>query len=328
MSLTALDEILSKLPQSQDERLLVGINTADDAGVYLLNDDTALIQTVDFFTPIVDDPFIYGQIAAANSLSDVYAMGGRPLTAMNIVGFPESSLPKEVLADILMGGFEKIEEAGAVLVGGHTIQDDEIKYGLAVTGVVHPDKVLTNAAAQVGDVLILTKPIGTGILSTVLKNGQDIGPVFDIFIDSMRELNKTAAEVMSRFRVNSCTDISGFGLMGHAREMAIGSQVGLQITASAVPSFDGVPAWIKDGYVPGGTSNNRLFLEKDIILPETMSWENQTLLFDAQTSGGLLIAVSDKDAMPLLQALHDDGVSAASIIGTVVATHPGKIAIK
>ena len=327
MSLTELGDVLKRLPQPNDPNLLVGINTADDAGVYKLTDEIALIQTVDFFTPIVDDPYTYGQIAAANSLSDVYAMGGKPLTAMNIVGFHHKFFSNDVLVEILTGGFDKAKEAGAVIVGGHTIMDEELKYGLSVTGIVHPNKIVTNAGARPGDRLILTKPLGTGIISTALKSGKNLDNLMQQAIHVMVTLNKTASEVMQEIGVHACTDITGFGLLGHGYEMAAGSKVGFKIWASQVPIFDEAIQLIKEGYVPGGTSNNRYYLSDKVILPDSLDWEHATLLFDAQTSGGLLISVPGEKADQLIQELHRRNVETAVMIGEVVADHPGKIEV-
>jgi selenide,water dikinase len=318
---------LSHLPQSQDPNLLVGINTSDDAGVYKLTEDLALIQSVDFFTPIVDDPYLYGQIAAANSLSDIYAMGGRPITALNIVGFHHKHFPLDVLREILVGGWEKTNESGAVLVGGHTIMDEELKYGLAVSGLIHPSKIITNANAQPGDKLILTKPLGTGIISTALKAGLDLGELEKSVIQSMSTLNKNASEVMQMVGVNACTDITGFGLLGHGYEMAAGSRVGLNIFASKIPHFDGVIQLIKKGYVPGGTFNNQSFLEEKVKFNKSISREFSILLFDAQTSGGLLISVPENKLDHLITELHNRKVNTIAVIGEVVDDHPKKIEI-
>ncbi len=327
MSLTELGDILKKLPQPDDPNLLVGINTADDAGVYKLTDEIALIQTVDFFTPIVDDPYTYGQIAAANSLSDVYAMGGKPLTAMNIVGFHQKFFSNDVLVEILKGGFDKAKEANTVIVGGHTIMDEELKYGLSVTGIVHPDKIVTNAGARVGDKLILTKPLGTGIISTALKSGKNLGDLMKRAVHVMTTLNKTASEVMQDIGVHACTDITGFGLLGHGYEMAIASQVGFRIWAYKVPIFKEANSLITEGFVPGGTNNNRYYLQDKVMLPDSLAWEHSTLLFDAQTSGGLLISVSEEKVDQLIQELQRRKVETVALIGEVVADHPGKIEV-
>lgn len=304
----------------------MGIDTADDAGVYRLNDETALIQTLDFFTPIVDDPYLFGQIAATNSLSDVYAMGGKPLTAMNIVTFPICRLAPEVLLAILSGGQQKIAEAGAVMLGGHTIDDDEPKYGLSVTGVVHPDKVLTNAGAQPGDALILTKAIGTGVLYTALK--AELFPAgVAAAAASMTQLNRYAAEVMTRFPVHACTDITGFGLLGHAFELAAGSAVDLELDSRAVPLLPDAAEAAGMGLVPAGAYANRDYLNQVEFRPE-VPVNLQDLLFDPQTSGGLLISLAEDLAADLLTELHAAGVAVAACIGRVTGKGTGKIHVR
>jgi len=322
MSLKDLGRILEKLPQPKDDNLLVGTNTADDAGVYKISEDTALIQTVDFFTPIVDDPYMYGQISAANSLSDVYAMGGRPLTALNVVGFSTMIFPPEVLAEILKGGYDKVNEAGAVIVGGHTTTDDELKYGLAVTGIGHPDKIVTNAGAKAGDKLILTKPIGSGIVSTAVKSGKDLGELADRASKVMAELNKNASEAMLETGVNACTDVTGFGLLGHAMEMAAGSNLGINIFSDKVPYYKETIQLVKEGFAPGGTCSNALFLKDKVTFPDGFSEEFKMVLFDAQTSGGLLISVEDGRLESLLAELKKRNVQTAEVIGEVTAEHP------
>ena len=311
----------------QNKNLLVGYNTADDAGVYKLTDEIALIQTVDFFTPIVDDPYTYGQIAAANSLSDVYAMGGKPLTAMNVVAFSTGIFPDQVLVAILKGGGDKVIEAGAVTVGGHTITDDELKYGLSVSGIVHPDKVVKNSTAKPGDKLILTKPIGTGIITTALKSGQKVDDLYDSVCRVMITLNDKASAAMQEVGVNACTDITGFGLMGHAMEMAKGSGIGIKLNGQAVPVFEEVLALIKEGFVPGGTRANQAYLEEDVKIEGRYSDEHITLLHDAQTSGGLLISVAENKLELLIAELKKQSVETIAVIGEVTQAHPGKIYI-
>jgi selenide,water dikinase len=327
LSLTELGDVLSKLPQFHDDNLLVGTNTADDAGVYKLTDEIALILTVDFFTPIVDDPYTYGQIAAANSLSDVYAMGGRPVAALNIVGFHQKFFSLDVLVEILKGGAEKAAEANTVIAGGHTIMDEELKYGLSVTGIIHPKKIVTNAGAKPGDKLILTKPLGTGIISTALKSGKDLGELMTRATNVMTTLNRAASEAMQEIGVNACTDITGFGLLGHAYEMAAGSKVGFKIWQPKVPIFEDALSLIREGFVPGGTNNNRYYLQDKIILPDTIDWEHSTLLFDAQTSGGLFISVEENKVDQLIAELRKRNVETIAIVGEVVADHPGKIEV-
>jgi len=322
-----LSQVIRSLPPTvPNPDLLVGLDTSDDAGVYRLNDDLALVQTVDFFTPIVDDPYSFGQIAAANALSDIYAMGGTPLTVLNIVAFPISTLDKQVLADILCGAADKVKEAGATLVGGHSIDDKEPKFGLAVTGLIHPQKVRTNAGARAGDKLILTKPIGVGILTTSIKKDQLSEEETAKVTTVMATLNKTAAEVMQQFNVNACTDVTGFGLLGHATEMAKGSQLGLQIVKNQVPLLPRVRELAEKGFVPGGTKNNFAHLEGSVNFPESMDQVDKFILCDAVTSGGLLISVTADDSEALLHALQQAGVE-ASLIGEVVSEHPGIIEV-
>lgn len=322
-----LMQVIRSLPKSvPNPNLLVGLDTSDDAGVYKLTDDLALVQTVDFFTPIVDDPYSFGQIAAANALSDIYAMGGKPLTVLNIVAFPISTLDKSILADILRGAADKVSEAGATLVGGHSIDDKEPKFGLAVTGLVHPDQVRTNAGAQPGDKLILTKPIGVGILTTSIKKGR-LSPEETARLTAvMSTLNKTAAEVMGSYEVHACTDVTGFGLLGHASEMAKGSGNGLVIWKDAVPVLPRARELAEEGFVPGGTRNNFAHLEGTVIYPESLDQIGRYLLCDAVTSGGLLISVAGQESESLLAALAAAGVEAA-IIGEVTAENPGLITV-
>lgn len=318
-----LSGVLSALPKMTDPRLLVGIETSDDAGVYQLNETTAMIQTVDFFTPIVDDPYLFGQIAAANSLSDIYAMGGKPVTAMNIVAFPVCKLDSEVLLAILRGGQEKIIEAGAVLVGGHSIQDNEPKYGLSVTGVVHPSKVLTNAKAKPGDALILTKAIGTGVL-TMAARAEMFAAGVNAAVESMIKLNKSAAEVMEEFSVHACTDITGFGLLGHLSEMAVASKVAVEVYVEAIPVLPEAKDAAVMGLVPAGAYNTRAYLKNIFFAPEVEGCM-QDLCFDPQTSGGLLMSVPEKEAAALLSSLHNAGIKEAKIIGKVIKSGRGEI---
>lgn len=322
-----LMEVLRNLPRAQpNPDLLVGLDTSDDAGVYRLSDELALVQTVDFFTPIVDDPYDFGQIAAANALSDIYAMGGKPLTVLNIVAFPISTLDKRVLSEILRGAADKVQEAGATLVGGHSIDDKEPKFGLAVTGLVHPDKVRTNAGAKPGDRLILTKPIGVGILTTSIKKDQLKLEETKYLTQVMSTLNKTAAEIMEPFSVNACTDVTGFGLIGHALEMAKGSKVGVKIHHKEVPLLPRVRELAVNGFVPGGTKNNFIHVQNDVIFPDEMDQVDRYILCDAVTSGGLLISVVDEQAGDLLQKLKEAGVN-ASLIGEITIEKPGHIIV-
>ncbi len=307
--------------------MLVGIDTSDDAGVYKLTDDLAIIQTVDFFTPIVDDPYMFGQIAAANALSDVYAMGGQPITVLNIVGFPIKKLDKQILADILRGAGDKVAEAGATLVGGHSIDDNEPKFGLAVTGVIHPSKVLPNNNAKPGDKLILTKPIGVGIQTTAIKNDL-LSPEQEKKVETvMATLNKTTAEVLSRFQAHACTDITGFGLLGHASEVACGSKVGIVITSENVPILDGTMELAEKDVIPGGSKANHKWLQDRVIYSENITQEMQYILCDAVTSGGLLISISADQAEVFLNELHKEGVTDSAIIGEVTADNEGCITV-
>jgi len=310
-----------------DPNLLVGRETSDDAGVYKLRDDLALIQTLDFFTPIVNDPFTFGQIAAVNALSDIYAMGGRPLTAMNIVCFPKKTLEKSVLKEILKGGLEKIHEAGALLVGGHSVDDLELKYGLSVTGIIHPDKVMTNAGARPGDQLILTKPIGTGIIATALKGKAASPEAEKAMIRVMVESNRIGAEVMQEVGAHACTDITGFGLLGHALEMAQASKCGMTLFASRVPIIPYALDYSQMGLVPAGTHANRNYCHRSLQVDPAIPGYLHDILSDAQTSGGLLISVPTDKARSLLKQLKQKGMKDVSLIGEVMALHPGTISI-
>jgi selenide,water dikinase len=301
---------------------------AEDAGIYKLTADLAIIQTVDYFTPIVDDPYDFGRIAAANALSDIYAMGGRPLTALNIVCFPRDAMDISILREVLRGGLDMMHEAGVVLLGGHTVDDPELKYGLAVTGTVHPAKVVHNHGAKPGDRLILTKPLGTGIVSTAIKRGKASKKAITSIVKSMTTLNKAAAEVMLAVGVSACKDITGFGLLGHAAEMIEGSDVGMTIEAAAVPIFAEAKALAEAGMVPGGLHRNRDFRMNMVDISEKVPQYLQDILFDPQTSGGLLIAVPPKKALKLLKMLHEEGVAEAAIIGEVVAEPKGRIRVR
>lgn len=305
----------------------MGRETSDDAGVYKLRDDLALIQTLDFFTPIVNDPYTFGQIAAVNALSDIYAMGGRPLTAMNIVCFPKKTLDKSVLKEILKGGLEKIHEAGALLIGGHSVDDLELKYGLSVTGIVHPDKVMTNAGARPGDRLILTKPIGTGIIATALKGKAASREAEEAMIQTMLESNRIGAEVMQEIGARACTDITGFGLLGHALEMASASQCSMKVIASQVPIIPYALEYSQMGMVPGGTHANRSFCHRSLQVDPAIPGYLLDILSDAQTSGGLLIAVSADRALSLLEQLKQRGLKEASLIGQVTELSPETISV-
>lgn len=311
-----------------DERILVGKETSDDAGVFLLNEQTALVQTVDFFTPMVNDPYDFGRIAAANALSDIYAMGATPLTAMNIVCFPTKKMDLSYLKEILRGGLDKIHEAGAVLIGGHSVEDEEIKYGLSVTGIIEPDKVLTNAGAQPGDAIVLTKPIGTGILATALK-GKLISES-DIFeaTEWMATLNKTASEIARNFTVHGCTDVTGFGLLGHLLEMALASKVVVEVRASSVPILSRVYDLAAMGIIPAGSYANRNFCSHQLEVDPSVDSVLLDILSDPQTSGGLLLSLPQAEAFDLVAQLRNRGLTASAIIGHVIDKGRGKIILQ
>ena len=311
-----------------DPNLLTGMEHSEDAGVYKLREDLAIIQTVDFFTPIVDDPYTFGQIAVANALSDVYAMGGKPLTAMNIVCFPIKKLDVSILRDILRGGLDKMREAGVLLVGGHSVEDDETKYGLAVTGVIHPDQMLMNRGARPGDKLILTKALGTGIVSTAAKADTAPANLIAKSIAAMTTLNKGAAEIlMETTDVHACTDVTGFGLLGHACEMIEDSDVGIHIFAAAVPFFEGLQELAEMGILPEGLHRNRQFrISRIEVSPDCPEWLVD-ILFDPQTAGGLLLSVAPEQAVGLLDKFHRSGLKDAAIVGKVTGAKKGKIIV-
>jgi len=314
---------LSRLPLQSDPRLLVGRESSDDAGVYKLSDETALIQTLDFFTPVVNDPYAFGQVAAANALSDVYAMGGRPITVMNIACFPAKG-DKEILLAILKGGLDKVRQAGALLVGGHSLDDPEIKYGLSVTGLAHPDSLVTNAGARPGQILVLTKPLGTGIMATALKGRMLPAEAEERMISLMAALNDQAAEAMVAAKVRAATDITGFGLLGHALEMAQASGVGLTIESSKVPVIDEVMDLARMGLVPGGGHVNREFCARSVEIAPEVDPFLMSVLTDPQTSGGLLMAVEPDMVAGLAADLEGRGVLAA-VIGKVDGPGAGRI---
>lgn len=309
--------IVRHLPEYHNERVLVGPKTFADAGIYKINDEMALVETLDFFTPVVNNPYDYGQIAAANAVSDVYAMGGKPLTAMNILCYPLKSLDKDILVEILRGGADKVNEAGATVVGGHTLQDTEVKYGLSVTGIIHPDKIVTNAGAKPGDVLVLTKPLGTGLIISAIKANKVFEEDISIVTRSMTSLNKTASETMLESGVNACTDITGFGLLGHACEMAEASRVTLSFSAGRIPIFDGCERYVKMGLIPGVSKLSKKYLKDAIRIDSRVREELVDVLFDAQTSGGLLISLSEEKAEVICATLKERGVMAARIVGKV-----------
>ena len=309
---------MRQLPKFEDPNLLVGMETLDDAGVYRISDEIALVQTVDIFTPLVDDPYDYGCIVGANSLSDVYAMGGRPLTVLNIIGFPPGKMDQNIVAEILRGGAEKVKEAGAVIVGGHSINDPEVKYGMAVTGLIHPKHIITNSGAQPGDVLILTKPLGIGIITMANIMEKLPDDLMKRVTRSMTTLNKTAAEVMIKIGVNACTDITGFGLIGHAYEIAQMSNVSLKISASKLPLFEEAIGLARKNIMPGGSFSNKDYYGPFVEAEPGIPQEIQDVCFDAQTSGGLLMTVDNKKADSMLKELHRQKVQDTVIIGEVV----------
>lgn len=311
-----MTQVLCQIQKPYHPDLLVGIETSDDAAVYKINDEIALIQTLDFFTPVVDDPYTFGQIAAANALSDVYAMGGDPILALNIVCFP-NCLEPSILSEILRGGQDKVIEAGAILVGGHSVSDDEPKYGLSVAGFVHPSKVMTNAHAKPGDVLILTKPLGVGIINTAIKAGMASETAVSEAVLSMTTLNKFGKKATENINhVHSITDITGFGLLGHAVEMAEGSKVTLRIHSKDIPFISGAKDYANMGLIPGGAYKNRDFFAKKILIDDDVPTFLQDIIFDPQTSGGLLISVAKEDSEKLLENLAASPVSFA-LIGEV-----------
>ncbi len=322
-----LEEVLKSLPFQAHPDLLVGLEAADDAGVYRLTPELALIQTVDFFTPIVNDPYHFGAIAAANALSDIYAMGGRPLMAMNIVCFPLKTVSLDTLKAVLRGGLDKVHESGALLVGGHSVEDPELKYGLAVTGVVHPERIFTKAGARVGDLLVLTKPLGTGVIATALKGHLASAEAEEVMIQVMSQLNRAAAEALKGLEVHAVTDITGFGLLGHGLEMALASRAELTIYTSRVPVLPWAREYAALGLVPAGSHANRRFCEKHLSISSQVSQIDVDLLSDAQTSGGLLIAIAPQDGEILLTRLKENGVTQAALIGEVTAAGTGKIKI-
>ena len=307
--------------------MIVGLKLADDAGVYKITDEIALVQTVDYFTPVADDPFVFGQIAAANALSDVYAMGGVPKTAMNIVCFPSKTMDLLILRKIIEGGLSKIKEAGVVLVGGHSVESKEIKYGLSVTGFVHPDRIFTKKNIKNGDSLILTKPIGSGIINTAVKGGIATEEDIKIVTELMATLNKAAADVMNRFNVHACTDITGFGLIGHMSEMINETESGFEISASAVPVIPGAEYYAQTGFLPAGAYKNREFYKNVVEFMPDVDSIFSDICFDPQTSGGLLISIDQNEADIFLADLIKNGVEMAAIIGKVTDSSKGKIII-
>jgi selenide,water dikinase len=319
--------LLGMLPPILDPNVLVGSATADDAAIYKVNDELALVLTTDFFTPIVDSPYDFGAIAAANALSDVYAMGGKPLAALNLVGFPDQKLALTVLGEILRGAADKAAEAGIAIVGGHTIQTDEPIFGLAVVGSVHPDKALTNAGARPGDHLVLTKPIGLGIVTTAAKNGEDSLKAIEEAIGVMATLNRRAAEVLGQFEVHALTDVTGFGLLGHLRNMTSASGVTATIQLEGVPALAAARQYVQKGIAPGGTHANWRFLSDWVEYAPDIEKHEQLLLCDAQTSGGLLISLEANRAAELVAALHQAGMLGAAVVGRMNGPGTGRIQV-
>jgi selenide,water dikinase len=315
---TDLAQILHRLPRFTHRDMLVGTETSDDAGVFRLRRDLAIVNTVDFFTPIVDDPYVFGQIAAANALSDVYAMGGEPKTALNIVGFPRGRLDLDVLVEVLNGGAERVRAAGAVVIGGHSIIDEELKFGLAVTGVIHPQRIVRNVGVRPGDALVLTKRLGTGIITTALKRRRTSPESVQAAVQSMVTLNRAASRVMRRFAVHACSDVTGFAILGHSFEMAHGSDVTIVLDATALPLLPGVTELAADGLITGGCSRNRLYLEDKVAISHAVPKGLVEVAFDPQTSGGLLIALPARRAPGLVAALRKNGIEAATVVGRAV----------
>jgi selenide,water dikinase len=308
-------QVLHGLPKFNNPDMLVGTETSDDAGVFRLRPDLAIVNTVDFFTPIVDDPYLFGQIAAANSLSDIYAMGGEPKTALNIVCFPKGKMDIEILGEILKGGADKVKESGAVVIGGHSIIDEEIKYGMAVTGVIHPDRIYRNVGVQEGDALILTKSLGTGIITTALKKGKASNESVDEAVQSMTKLNAAASAVMRNYPVHACSDVTGYGILGHALEMASGSSVTLVIESAKMPLLQDAPRLAEKGYITGGCKRNRDYLRDKITIDKSIREGFVEVALDPQTSGGLLIALAKRDAAKLIEDLIAAGIKEATEVG-------------
>lgn len=321
-------QVLKGLPKVTDANVLVGTDWADDACVYRINDEQAIVQTLDFFTPIVDDPYTFGQIAAANAISDIYAMGAKPLFALNIVAFPLAQLGHTVLAQILKGGSDKAREAGIFVTGGHSIDDAEPKYGMCVTGIVHPDKIMSNAGAKVGDKLVLTKPLGVGVLTTAVKRQLRTEAQIDAAIHCMAAINKPGGEAIDEVGASAATDITGFGLIGHLRGIAAASNVGVKLRFGALPILPGVMDLISQGCFPGGTKKNWLHYGQWVDYAPELSQHEQTLVCDAQTSGGMLISVPAARCDALVASLKRHNALASAVVGDVVADHPGRIAVE
>ena len=323
LSPAVLDRVLSKLPKQTDPNVLVGFDHADDAGVYQISADTALVQTVDFFTPMVDDPYTFGQIAATNALSDVYAMGGRPITALAHVCFPADG-DMEILEQVLAGGLSKMMEAGCAVIGGHSVRDQEMKFGYSVTGLIDPAKVFSNAGAKLGDHLVFTKALGTGVICTAIKNHRAEPAWVEAAVRSMTTLNKKAAELMATkgYAVHTMTDVTGFGFVAHAREMALASNVALQIFSEAIPVLPGALECVRAGDIPGGLKANRDFAECVVSYEKNIPEELKAILYDPQTAGGLLISIAPDDSEKLVLDLNDAGISARNVGNVTESTKP------
>ena len=322
-----LNKVMKDIKPGYNENVIVGFDTMDDAGVYRISPDMALIQTLDFFTPIVDDPYTYGRIAACNALSDIYAMGGKPITAMNIVCFPVKKFSLDVLNKILKGGLDILEKAGVQLLGGHSVEDDELKYGLSVTGTIHPDKVLRNIGLKPGDSLVLTKALGTGIVGTALKAGEAKEDDIAAFVQSMTTLNRLASEIAQKYDIHACTDITGFGLIGHLTEMLSSDKLQITINSQSLPLLPGALNYASGGLIPGGLYKNRDYIGAKCEIETSVKRELADIVFDPQTSGGLLIALSEKDAPALLTELKSNGIDKACIIATVKEAEKAKIVV-
>jgi selenide,water dikinase len=319
--------VLRQLPTFHDPNILVDMSTSDDAAVYKISDDLAIVQTLDYITPVIDDPYTFGQVAAANSISDIYAMGAKPIMALNVVGFPRKKLPLDILVEILKGGSQKAAEANIGIVGGHSVDDDEPKYGLAVTGIVDPKKIISNSKAQIGDVLVLTKPIGTGIVTTAIKNDEAPEKVVIEAMQVMIALNKNASETMLNFKVHACTDVTGFGLLGHLYGMTKASKVGAKIRFSSIPHLNGVWELLEKDNAPGGTHSNLRYLNQNqlIVWGRSLSENQKLLLCDAQTSGGLIIAIPQAESQELMDAMLNAGVETVAQIGEIIEDSDGRI---
>jgi selenide,water dikinase len=316
------------LPKVKNNRVLVGYNSVDDAGVYKLSRDLALVQTVDFFPPVVDDPYDYGSIAAANALSDIYAMGAKPISALNIVGYPKEIMPLSAMEEVLKGGADKAKEAGIPIIGGHTLKTKEPVYGLSVNGIIHPDKIVTNSGAKPGDMLVLTKPLGIGIITTAIKKDKAPLKVVKEAVRIMSQLNKTASEVMLKFRVKACTDITGYGFLGHLCEMTSASGTGAKVYLSRIPVLEYAWKLVEQNIIPGGTLSNRNFMEDKVLWGKDICEEAKLVLCDAQTSGGLLISVSKNKASKLLNSLKIRGVKNPSIVGEIIKDRKCRIEVE